>query len=173
MADYPELDLGKVTGADGKSAYQYAVDGGYTGTEAEFAALLGELSSAPEEQLIIMNPVSSGSGVNVQLVAKIITDEYGFKNCWIEKFEVYYYMDVPFETSFMFEQYVDPEVFDSISNTRYFSLQWFDGNSAAVKGSYGCIATFAAYGGKLTCSISINVESTSTPVASSGDVAAS
>ena len=28
-------------GADGKSAYQYAVDGGYTGTEAEFQALLG------------------------------------------------------------------------------------------------------------------------------------
>ena len=27
-------------GADGKSAYQYAVDGGYTGTEAQFAAKL-------------------------------------------------------------------------------------------------------------------------------------
>lgn len=27
-------------GADGKSAYQYAVEGGYTGTEAEFAAKL-------------------------------------------------------------------------------------------------------------------------------------
>ena len=30
------------TGADGKSAYQYAVDGGYTGTEAEFAAKLAQ-----------------------------------------------------------------------------------------------------------------------------------
>lgn len=29
-------------GADGKSAYQYAVDGGYTGTEEEFAAKLAE-----------------------------------------------------------------------------------------------------------------------------------
>lgn len=29
-------------GADGKSAYQYAVEGGYTGTEAEFAAKLAE-----------------------------------------------------------------------------------------------------------------------------------
>lgn len=28
-------------GSDGKSAYQYAVDGGYTGTEAEFEALMG------------------------------------------------------------------------------------------------------------------------------------
>lgn len=28
-------------GKDGKSAYQYAVDGGYTGTEAEFQALMG------------------------------------------------------------------------------------------------------------------------------------
>ena len=30
------------TGADGKSAYQYAQDGGYTGTEAEFAAKLAQ-----------------------------------------------------------------------------------------------------------------------------------
>lgn len=29
-------------GADGKSAYQYAVEGGYTGTEAEFAAKMAE-----------------------------------------------------------------------------------------------------------------------------------
>lgn len=28
-------------GEDGKSAYQYAVDGGYTGTEEEFQAMLG------------------------------------------------------------------------------------------------------------------------------------
>ena len=33
---------GEFDGADGKSAYQYAVDGGYTGTEAEFAAKLAE-----------------------------------------------------------------------------------------------------------------------------------
>lgn len=32
-------------GADGKSAYQYAVDGGFTGTEAEFAALMGVRSN--------------------------------------------------------------------------------------------------------------------------------
>lgn len=30
------------TGADGKSAYQYAQEGGYTGTETEFAAMLAE-----------------------------------------------------------------------------------------------------------------------------------
>lgn len=33
---------GEFDGADGKSAYQYAQDGGYTGTEAEFAAKLAE-----------------------------------------------------------------------------------------------------------------------------------
>lgn len=33
---------GAGTGAPGKSAYQYAVEGGYTGTEAEFAAKLAE-----------------------------------------------------------------------------------------------------------------------------------
>ena len=33
---------GEFDGADGKSAYQYAADGGYTGTEAEFAAKLAQ-----------------------------------------------------------------------------------------------------------------------------------
>ena len=38
----PKGDTGEagLAGADGKSAYAYAVDGGYTGTEAEFAAKL-------------------------------------------------------------------------------------------------------------------------------------
>ena len=34
--------VGGASGTDGKSAYQYAVEGGYTGTEAEFAAKLAE-----------------------------------------------------------------------------------------------------------------------------------
>lgn len=38
----PLLNLGIPQGADGKTAYQYAVEGGYTGTEAEFAAKLAE-----------------------------------------------------------------------------------------------------------------------------------
>lgn len=37
-------------GADGKSAYAYAQDGGYTGTEAEFAAALGQTGSASAAQ---------------------------------------------------------------------------------------------------------------------------
>ena len=32
-----------ISGADGKSAYQYAVDGGFRGTEEEFAMLLGSI----------------------------------------------------------------------------------------------------------------------------------
>ena len=40
----PKGDTGATgpAGADGKSAYQYAVEGGYTGTEAEFAAKMAE-----------------------------------------------------------------------------------------------------------------------------------
>lgn len=38
-------DLGQVAGPAGKSAYQYAVDGGYTGTEAEFQALMADAAS--------------------------------------------------------------------------------------------------------------------------------
>lgn len=32
-----------VSGADGKSAYQYAVEGGFNGTEEEFMMLLGSI----------------------------------------------------------------------------------------------------------------------------------
>lgn len=38
-----DIPFGK--GANGKSAYQYAKDGGYTGTEAEFTQLLGNLDN--------------------------------------------------------------------------------------------------------------------------------
>ena len=41
-ADMPAVDGANIKGPQGKSAYQYAVDGGYTGTEAEFAAKLAE-----------------------------------------------------------------------------------------------------------------------------------
>lgn len=47
-ATMPEVASKKVTlpagtpGADGKSAYAYAVEGGYTGTEAEFAEKLAQ-----------------------------------------------------------------------------------------------------------------------------------
>ena len=37
-----EEKIKDIKGADGKSAYQYAVEGGYTGTEAEFAAKLAQ-----------------------------------------------------------------------------------------------------------------------------------
>ena len=39
---------GEFDGADGKSAYSYAVDGGYTGTEAEFAAKLADTDTEDE-----------------------------------------------------------------------------------------------------------------------------
>ena len=38
-----KLDAGKLNGADGKSAYQQAVDAGYTGTEAAFYAALAQI----------------------------------------------------------------------------------------------------------------------------------
>lgn len=38
-----------VDGADGKSAYQYAQDGGYTGTEEEFAQKMAEENPTKEE----------------------------------------------------------------------------------------------------------------------------
>ena len=40
---YDAGELSGSDGADGKSAYQYAVDGGYKGTEAQFQALLNDI----------------------------------------------------------------------------------------------------------------------------------
>ena len=59
-------------GADGKSAYQYAVDGGFTGTEAEFAEklaqkpLTGTTSELTPTQ--VYDAVSAGIPVKVQYI---------------------------------------------------------------------------------------------------------
>ena len=47
-------------GADGKSAYSYAVDGGYTGTEAEFAAKLA--AESIDKALFVVNITQSSDG---------------------------------------------------------------------------------------------------------------
>ena len=51
---------GEFDGADGKSAYSYAVDGGYTGTEAEFAAKLA--AEGLDKALFVVNITSNGNG---------------------------------------------------------------------------------------------------------------
>ena len=48
------------TGADGKSAYSYAQDGGYTGTEEEFAAKLA--AEGLDKALFVVNITSNGDG---------------------------------------------------------------------------------------------------------------
>ena len=63
-------ESGEFDGADGKSAYQYAQDGGYTGTEAEFAAKLAQeqLAGTTDEltPTQVYNAVSAGIPVKVQ-----------------------------------------------------------------------------------------------------------
>lgn len=44
---------GEFDGANGKSAYQYAVDAGYTGTEEEFAKVLASGGYAPETETVL------------------------------------------------------------------------------------------------------------------------
>ena len=60
------------TGAAGKSAYQYAQDGGYTGTEAEFAAKLAQEqltgTTAELTPTQVYNAVSAGIPVKVQYI---------------------------------------------------------------------------------------------------------
>ena len=65
----PKGDTGS-TGADGKTAYQYAQEGGYTGTETEFAEKLAEeqLTGTTNEltPTQVYNAVSAGIPVKVQ-----------------------------------------------------------------------------------------------------------
>lgn len=82
------------TGADGKSAYQYAQEGGYTGTEAEFAAKMAEeipdtlpnpnaltftgavtgSYDGSEAKTINIPSGGGGSAFSPQLIAKLVAD---------------------------------------------------------------------------------------------------
>ena len=67
MSKYLQV-IGPLKGEDGKSAYQYAQDGGYTGTEAEFAEKL-----AAEGDTYTLPIASSTQLGGVQPVAKTET----------------------------------------------------------------------------------------------------
>ena len=59
------------TGADGKSAYQYAVEGGYTGTEAEFAAKLAQEKFANPNALTFTGAVTGSYDGSAPLSVEI------------------------------------------------------------------------------------------------------
>ena len=62
---------GEFDGADGKSAYQYAVDGGYTGTEAEFAAKLAQEKFANPNALTFTGAVTGSYDGSAPLSVEI------------------------------------------------------------------------------------------------------
>ena len=70
-----ETDTGKPSrgdkGADGKSAYQYAQDGGYTGTEAEFAAKLAQEKFANPNALTFTGAVEGSYDGSKPLTVEI------------------------------------------------------------------------------------------------------
>ena len=70
---------GEFDGADGKSAYQYAQDGGYTGTEAEFAAKLAQEKFANPNALTFTGAVEGSYDGSEPLTVEIpeaVTDEH-------------------------------------------------------------------------------------------------
>lgn len=62
---------GEFDGADGKSAYAYAVDGGYTGTEAEFAAKLAAEKFANPNALTFTGAVTGSYDGSAPLSVEI------------------------------------------------------------------------------------------------------
>lgn len=70
---------GEFDGADGKTAYQYAVDGGYTGTEAEFASKLAQEKFANPNALIFTGAVTGsydGSTAVSMKIPSAVTDDH-------------------------------------------------------------------------------------------------
>ena len=69
---------GEFDGADGKTAYQYAVDGGYTGTEAEFASKLAQEKFANPNALIFTGAVTGSydgsTAVSVEIPVAVTDD---------------------------------------------------------------------------------------------------
>lgn len=70
---------GEFNGADGKTAYQYAVDGGYTGTEAEFASKLAQEKFANPNTLTFTGAVTGSYDGSMAISVEIpstVTDDH-------------------------------------------------------------------------------------------------
>ena len=63
--------VGGASGTDGKSAYQYAVEGGYTGTEEEFAAKLAKEKFANPNALTFTGAVTGSYDGSAPLSVEI------------------------------------------------------------------------------------------------------
>ena len=73
---------GEFDGADGKSAYAYAVEGGYTGTEAEFAAKLAAEKFANPNALTFTGAVTGSYDGSAALSVEIPTGGSSGSNPW-------------------------------------------------------------------------------------------
>lgn len=70
---------GEFDGADGKTAYQYAVDGGYTGTEAEFASKMAQEKFANPNALTFTGAVTGSYDGSMAVSVEIpvaVTDDH-------------------------------------------------------------------------------------------------
>lgn len=70
---------GEFDGADGKTAYQYAVDSGYTGTEAEFASKLAQEKFANPNALTFIGAVAGSYDGSMAISVEIpsaVTDDH-------------------------------------------------------------------------------------------------
>ena len=62
-------------GADGKSAYQFAVDGGYVGTESEFKTLLANVATKPKSVSITLPASAWSNNAQTVTVNGVLADE--------------------------------------------------------------------------------------------------
>ena len=79
-------------GADGKSAYQYALDGGYEGTEEEFASLMASGGSNDSMEWKLQGSASGSTKVSLptdykelMVIVKHSTSKYYYSNIFIKE----------------------------------------------------------------------------------------
>ena len=76
LKQIPKSNLG-MKGADGKSAYAYAVEGGYTGTEAEFTAKLAQEQLTGTTNDLTPTQVYEAVSAGIPVKVQYFDDTYG------------------------------------------------------------------------------------------------
>ena len=91
-------------GSDGKSAYEYAKEGGYTGTEQDFAILIGGLDSRPQAKIGYITILASAWQGDNNLYSQVVNLNGVTKNTQvdltpsIEQLAIFYNKDLAFVT---------------------------------------------------------------------------
>lgn len=152
MPAVESLDVTLPSGAGGKTAYQYAQEGGYTGTEEEFATKLAQENPTVDSTLTqigqaadaaaVGNAISSLSEEN----AKLKDDLTDLRTAKMERYSIKTVMDsvaTPHTQYYLGNQTaVDIVLPDSANVGQIITVCWYNGDTAATLSITGTVLDF-------------------------------